>query len=280
MEKLKVDNSIVTNITEIANNTSNVCILVDYDNLFHTMKRYAVDVTDEEYDICHFLCKTYGIDRIRSFRAYADFDQVKVSLRKLQEQRVQIVNVYGNNRDDKYRKNASDIELSVDAIESTYKEPNIDTYVIVTSDSDMLPIMSRLKYKGKKVHLYYVSQNVSQTVHFELCCDFSCDILKLFLIDVTKSKPDYWFDEVTKQVSGWYEDSNNSGKTYGFQWLKNDLVSILNISEQFAGEIIKAMLEEKKLISKQINNQFNQFTAIELPDMLNNTHKVKMINND
>ena len=57
------------------------------------MKRYAIDVTDEQYDVCKFFNQTYGIDKIRSFRAYADFDQVDVSLRKLQEQRVQIRNV-------------------------------------------------------------------------------------------------------------------------------------------------------------------------------------------
>lgn len=158
METLYIDETILSIILSNAEKASNVCILIDYDNLFHTMKRYAIDVTEDQYDVCKFLNKIYGMNKIRSFRAYADFEQVGVSLRKLQEQRVQIRNVYGNNRDDKYRKNASDIELSIDAIEQTYKDSSIDTYIIVTSDSDMIPIMSRLKYKGKKVHLYYTSQ--------------------------------------------------------------------------------------------------------------------------
>lgn len=259
MCSLNTDEGILSSISDEIKKSTNVCILIDYDNLFHTMKRYAIDVTDNEYDICKFFNETYGMDRIRSFRAYADFDQVIVSLRKLQEQRVQIRNVYGNNRDDKYRKNASDIELSIDAIELTYKDPNIDTYIIVTSDSDMIPIMSRLKYKGKKVHLYYTSQNTSQTVHFDSCCDFSCDILKLFKVDLAKGKPDYWFDQVIKQISDWY--TNNSSKNYGFTWLRKDIAEKCNITEQYSSEIINTMIDNKLLNAIQTGG----YVTIRLP---------------
>lgn len=251
MDGLCIDELILSTLLEYIKKSLNVCILIDYDNLFHTMKRYAVDVTAEQYDVCKFLNKIYGMDKIRSFRAYADFEQVEVSLRKLQEQRVQIRNVYGNNRDDKYRKNASDIELSIDGIEMTHKEPEIDTYVIVTSDSDMIPLMSRLKYKGKKVHLYYTSQNKSQTVHFESFCDFSCDLLKLFKVDINKGEPEYWFDEVKNIVRTWYSDSSNSNKHYGFTWLRNDVMKTCNVSDKYASEIINKMIENKLLISEQ-----------------------------
>lgn len=261
METLNIDEAILSHISSNAEKALNVCILIDYDNLFHTMKRYAIDVTEDQYDVCKFLNKTYGMNKIRSFRAYADFEQVGVSLRKLQEQRVQIRNVYGNNREDKYRKNASDIELSIDAIELTYKDSNIDTYVIVTSDSDMIPIMSRLKYKGKNVHLYYTSQNTSQTVQFESFSDYSYDLLKLFKVDVEKGNPDYWFEEVKNIVKDWHSDSLNSNKHYGFTWLRNDVVEKCKISEKYASEIINMMLDNKILISEQIGN----YPSIKIP---------------
>lgn len=251
METLHIDEQLSSSISTNVKEITNVCILIDYDNLFHTMKRYAVDVTEDQYNVCKFLNDAYGMSKIRSFRAYADFDQLGVSLRKLQEQRVQIRNVYGNNRDDKYRKNASDIELSIDGIEMTYKEPNIDTYVIVTSDSDMIPIMSRLKYKGKKVHLYYTSQNTSQTVQFMSYCDSSFDLLKLFKVDIRKGEPDYWFDDIKCIVENWYSDPSNHNKRYGFTWLKNDVVQSCNISERYASEIINKMISEKILMSEQ-----------------------------
>lgn len=261
MDTLHVDETISSSILSNAKEASNVCILIDYDNLFHTIKRYAIDVTDEQYDVCKFFNQTYGIDKIRSFRAYADFDQVDVSLRKLQEQRVQIRNVYGNNREDKYRKNASDIELSIDAIEFTYRDPNIDTYVIVTSDSDMIPIMSRLKYKGKTVHLYYTSQNASQTVQLDHCCDCSYDLLKLFKVDITKGNPEYWFDEMFRQIKKWYQENTNPNRFYGFTWLRKDFSKICGVSERYAGEIINSMIENKLINAEQNDN----YTTITLP---------------
>ncbi|MEY8352614.1 NYN domain-containing protein [Lachnospiraceae bacterium 54-53] len=250
MGELNLNEEVNSGVKEAISGTDNICILIDFDNLFYTMKRYAIDVTDEEYNICEYFNNIYGKDKIRSFRAYADYDQVKVSLRKLQEQRVQVRNVYGNNRDDKYRKNASDIELSIDAIESTYKDSNIDTYVIVTSDSDMIPIMSRLKYKGKRVHLYFTSQNTSQTTHFESYCDFSCDILKLFNVDVEKGIPDYWFEQVKIAVSEWYENNRGGSKTLGFSWARDEVVKKCKISDIYASEIINIMIEKRNLIKK------------------------------
>jgi len=250
MGGMSLNEEVNREVQDAVESTNNVCILIDYDNLYYTMKRYAIDVTDDEYNICEYFNNLYGRDKIRSFRAYADFEQVKVSLRKLQEQRVQIRNVYGNNRDDKYRKNASDIELSIDAIESTYKDPNIDTYSIVTSDSDMIPIMSRLKYKGKQVHLYFTSQNTSQTTHFESYCDFSCDILKLFNIDDDKGNPEYWFEQVKTALSEWHTTNRGNGKTLGFTWAKDEIVKKCNVSEVYASEIINIMLERGALIKR------------------------------
>jgi uncharacterized LabA/DUF88 family protein len=243
MDNFILDEACDKQIKDVINSIDDVCIFIDYDNLFHTMKRYAIDVTSPEYNICSYFNTRYGLDKIRSFRAYADFDQVNVQLRKLQEERVQIRNVYGNNREDKYRKNASDIELSIDVIESTYKNESVDTYVIVTSDSDMIPIMSRLKYKKKKIHLYYTSQNTSQTVKFNSFCDFSCDLLKLFCIDINKGKPEYWFDKVKNIISDWYKNPQNLNKSYGFSWLKKDIAEKCNLSEQYASEIINLMID-------------------------------------
>lgn len=263
MDGFKLNKDLESEIITKVKETGNVYILIDYDNLFHTMKRYAIDVTDDEYNICKFFNKIYGTDKIRSFRAYADFDQVKVSLRKLQEQRVQIRNVYGNNRDDKFRKNASDIELSIDAIESTYRDEGIDTYVIVTSDSDMIPIMSRLKYKAKKIHLYYTSQNTSQTIHFDTYCDYSCDLLTLFSIDVKPGNPEYWFEKVKMKISEWYKDANNANKLYGFSWLKKDIVDDFKISEIYAGEIINLMNDKNIITKKQKEGNISGFVLPE-----------------
>lgn len=249
------DSNELDSVKDVVRKCTNVCILVDYDNLYHSMKKYGINVSSDEYDFCKFINIMYGKDRIRTFRAYADFEQVDVSLRNLQEQRVQIRNVYGNNKDDKYRKNASDIELSMDAIEMTHRESNIDTYVIVTSDSDMIPVMSRLKYKGKKIHLYYTSSNVSQTTHFNSYCDFSCDLIKLFKIDSERLTPEYWYDSVKQFIINWHNDPKNNGKQLGYNWLRDGLCEKLFLPKQFIQDIISKM-EDENIIKRENEKNF------------------------
>lgn len=244
MNKEIFNSNELKNVEDVVQKCNNVCILVDYDNLYHSMREYGVNVSSDEYNFCQFINEIYGKEKIRTFRAYADFEQVNVSLRNLQEQRVQIRNVYGNNKEDKYRKNASDIELSMDAIEMTHRESNIDTYVIVTSDSDMIPVMSRLKYKGKKIHLYYTSSNVSQTTHFNSYCDFSCDLMLLFNINIERKSPEYWFEQVKQFINNWHIENNAPGKRLGFKWLRDGLSETLFLPKDFVEKIIEKMKDE------------------------------------
>ena len=48
-------------------------------------------------------------------------------------------------------KNSADIWLAVDAIDLSYSKEHIDTFVIVSGDSDFSPLVSKLKENGKHV---------------------------------------------------------------------------------------------------------------------------------
>lgn len=146
--------------------------------------------------------------------------------------------VYGNGLGEKYRKNASDIELSIDAIESTHKT-EIDTYVFMTADSDMIPIMSRMIFKGKKVHLYYLGANTSQYQDITKYAHLSRDLITVFNIDVEKGKPEYWKDMAIKHMEKWYQDKRNINKLYGAKWLNEGLQSEFFVSYKLASSIIE-----------------------------------------
>ena len=47
-------------------------------------------------------------------------------------------------------KNSSDIRLAIEAIDLLYNNP-IDTFVIVSSDSDFVPLVGKLRSSGKSV---------------------------------------------------------------------------------------------------------------------------------
>ena len=230
-------------------NVDNVGIFVDYDNIYYGLKDFGINVNDANYCVFSIMNDVYGKEKIRTMRAYADFDQVDVSLRKLQEKRVQIKNVYGNGKEEKHRKNASDIELCIDAIETYYKNSNIDTYVFITADSDMIPIMSRLTYKGKKVHLYYIEDNTSQYQDITNYSDVKCDLLTLFEIDKERKNPSYWVEQAKTAMENWYSDTKNTNKTLGGKWLKDLFKDNFSLSDSFASTLI-AYMEQCELFEK------------------------------
>lgn len=240
-------------------NVQNVGIFVDFDNIYYGLRDFAINLNDENFCIFKMLNDIYEKDRIRTMRAYADFDQVNgIKLKSLQEKRVQIRNVYGNGREEKYRKNASDIELSIDAIETYYKNQNIDTYVFVTADSDMIPIMSRMIYKGKKVHLYYIDENKSQYQNITNYAHLSEDILTIFNISLKRKNPEYWLDDVMNVINQWYNNPKNKNKLLGGKWLNQELQEKLFMSHNLASNVIQ-YLEENEYIKKvsRVSNDKN-----------------------
>ena len=48
-------------------------------------------------------------------------------------------------------KNSADIRLVVDAMDLAWSKPHVDTFVIVSGDSDFTPLVSKLKENGKNV---------------------------------------------------------------------------------------------------------------------------------
>jgi len=59
----------------------------------------------------------------------------------------------------------------LDALETVFKCPDIDIFVIISADQDMIPLMNRLKYYGKIVDLYYLEASIADD---QLILDF-CD---------------------------------------------------------------------------------------------------------
>ena len=73
-------------------------------------------------------------------RAYADWSTAKARERdRLLEHGIEAVHHFRSSR----AKNSSDICLAIDAVELLYKSP-VDTFVIVTSDSDYVPLVRNL----------------------------------------------------------------------------------------------------------------------------------------
>lgn len=164
---------------------------------------------------------------------------------------MQIKNVYGNGLDEEYRKNASDIELSIDALELCHRCPEINTYVFITSDSDMIPIMNRLLYMGKKIHLFCMDNHTSSYQNMAHFCHIHCDLLSLFEINPERKNPEYWKDQAVSAIRNWYFVRRNEEIMLGGKWLNQLFCDKFLISAHAASRLI-SYLKENDLICETI----------------------------
>lgn len=259
---ININASNIESLSTRLSNLGNVAVFVDFDNFYHSLRDFAIAYEELQYDLFDFLWELYNKDNVRILKAYADFDQLSIKLRTLQIKRVQVKQVYGNGQGEKNRKNASDIELSIDALESVYSGTDIDTFVFVTADSDMIPIMSRMVFKGKKVHLYYLSTNTSQYQDITEYAHISEDLINYFEFDLNRNKPNYWVETVKLHIDAWYNDRRNQGKLYGGNWLKDDLKNNLKFSPKLASAVIE-YLENESIIVKHKNGNIEGYVLLE-----------------
>lgn len=85
--------------------------------------------------------------RIILKRAYADWSRASKSRNQLLELGIQPIHLF---RSASGRKNSSDILLVIDAVDLLHSSP-IDIFVIVSSDSDFIPLINKLRASGKIV---------------------------------------------------------------------------------------------------------------------------------
>ena len=113
--------------------------------------------------------------RIIVKRAYADWSRATKSRNPLLELGIEPIQLF---RSASGRKNSSDILLAIDAVDLLHSSP-IDIFVIVSSDSDFVPLIIKLRASGKIVFCAGAQSKMSSTLIK------ACD--KYFYIDQDKT---------------------------------------------------------------------------------------------
>ncbi|MGC9357059.1 MAG: NYN domain-containing protein, partial [Anaerolineae bacterium] len=82
-------------------------------------------------------------------RAYGDWTRFREYAQVLIEHSIELIQLfhYGLGQ----RKNAADIQMAVDALETALTHPDIDTFVLATGDSDFSAVARKLREHGKRV---------------------------------------------------------------------------------------------------------------------------------
>src|ERR1043166_5480275 len=81
-------------------------------------------------------------------KAYCDFDRYKAFKRGLHEAAFELIEIPHLRQSGK---NSADIRMVVDALDLCYTKGHVDTFVIISGDSDFSPLVNKLRENAKMV---------------------------------------------------------------------------------------------------------------------------------
>jgi uncharacterized protein (TIGR00288 family) len=121
-----------------------VALFADYENLAigaRAMKQGA-------FQIEMVLKRVLERGRIVYKRAYCDWSGYGDAVRGLHAAGIELVDIPKSRQSGK---NSADIRMVVDALDLCYQKPHIDTFALLTGDSDFSPLVAKLKENDRKV---------------------------------------------------------------------------------------------------------------------------------
>jgi uncharacterized protein (TIGR00288 family) len=120
-----------------------IAVFIDFENL-------ALGFKDRlgRFEIKLVLKRLLEKGKIVAKKAYCDWSRFGSYTALLHESAVELIEIPKRSQTGK---NSADIRLCVDAMDLAYSKDHIDTFVIVSGDSDFSPLVSKLKELGKHV---------------------------------------------------------------------------------------------------------------------------------
>jgi uncharacterized LabA/DUF88 family protein len=125
-------------------NERNFAVLIDFDNIAKGCRQEGLG----EFDIRAVMRRLKDRGRILAARAYTDWERWPRHRTALAEQGVTMVELVSHGHGDK---NRGDIALVVDAMELAFTREFLDTFVILSGDSDFTPLVMRLRELNRRV---------------------------------------------------------------------------------------------------------------------------------
>src|SRR4029077_18809374 len=108
----------------------------------------ALDAHYPKFDIQKVLERLLLKGHIVVKKAYCDFDRYKEFKRDLHEAAFELIEIPHLRLSGK---NSADIRMVVDALDLCYTKGHVDTFVIISGDSDFSPLVSKMRENAKVV---------------------------------------------------------------------------------------------------------------------------------
>jgi uncharacterized protein (TIGR00288 family) len=127
----------------VTNGERSLAIFIDFENL-----ALGFQGRRDRFDIHRVLERLVEKGKIVAKKSYADWSRFAPYTAPLHEAAIELIEIP---RRAQSGKNSADIRLCVDAMDLAYSKEHINTFVIVSGDSDFSPLVSKLKELGKHV---------------------------------------------------------------------------------------------------------------------------------
>ena len=148
----------------MANGTQNLALFCDFENI-------ALGVRDANYarfEIGAVLERLLVKGNIVVKKAYCDWDRYKGFKAAMHEASFELIEIPHVRQSGK---NSADIRMVVDALDLCYTKSHVDTFVIISGDSDFSPLVSKLR-ENNKIVIGVGVQNSTSDLLIANCDDF------------------------------------------------------------------------------------------------------------
>jgi len=124
------------------NGEGNLALFCDFENIALGVRDAKYDKFDIQYVLERLLLKGSIVTK----KAYCDWDRYKEFKKVMHEAAFELIEIPHVRISGK---NSADIRMVVDALDLCYTKEHIDTFVIISGDSDFSPLVSKLRENAK-----------------------------------------------------------------------------------------------------------------------------------
>ena len=128
----------------MANGTQNLALFCDFENIALGVR----DANFARFEIEAVLERLLVKGNIVVKKAYCDWDRYKGFKAAMHEASFELIEIPHVRQSGK---NSADIRMVVDALDLCYTKSHVDTFVIISGDSDFSPLVSKLRENNKVV---------------------------------------------------------------------------------------------------------------------------------
>ena len=191
-------------------------------------------------------------------KAYADWEGYTSYKRSFHESGIELIDIP---RKKLGGKNSADIKMVVDAMELSFTKPHVDTFALITGDSDFSPLVSKLRENNKHIIGMGV-KNSSSDLLIDNCDEF------IYYDDLVRQKK----RRTRKKKSGM--EGLSKEKLKAFQLLVDSIAALLRQDKELIwGSMVKQTMKRKQPTFSEEYHGYSTFSKL-----LEDAAKHKLIN--